>query len=203
MTTANARSDYVKFLRSWMANPLKVSAVAPSGQSLARLMTAEICPDTGPVLELGPGTGVFTKALLARGLAEDDLTLVEFGADFAHMLGARFPRTRVVRMDATQLAESALYDGAPVGAVVSGLPLLSMSARSIEQILAGAFGYMREGGAFYQFTYRPMCPVPRPVLDRLGLKATLVGRTVRNIPPAAVYRIDTDGGGLRAVLGIK
>ena len=193
MTTANARSDYVKFLRSWMANPLKVSAVAPSGQSLARLMTAEISPDTGPVLELGPGTGVFTKALLARGLAEDDLTLVEFGADFAHMLGARFPRTRVVRMDATQLAESALYDGAPVGAVVSGLPLLSMSARSIEQILAGAFGYMREGGAFYQFTYRPMCPVPRPVLDRLGLKATLVGRPVRNIPPAAVYRVTQVG----------
>ena len=193
MTTANARSDYVKFLRSWMANPLKVSAVAPSGQSLARLMTAEISPDTGPVLELGPGTGVFTKALLARGLAEDDLTLVEFGADFAHMLGARFPGTRVVRMDATQLAESALYDGAPVGAVVSGLPLLSMSARSIEQILAGAFGYMREGGAFYQFTYRPMCPVPRPVLDRLGLKATLVGRTVRNIPPAAVYRMTQVG----------
>ena len=192
-TTANARSDYVKFLRSWMANPLKVSAVAPSGQSLARLMTAEISPDDGPVLELGPGTGVFTKALLARGVAEDDLTLVEFGADFAHMLGARFPRTRVVRMDATQLAESALYDGAPVGAVVSGLPLLSMSARSIEQILAGAFGYMREGGAFYQFTYRPMCPVPRPVLDRLGLKATLVGRTVRNIPPAAVYRVTQVG----------
>ena len=176
-----------------MANPLKVSAVAPSGQSLARLMTAEISPDDGPVLELGPGTGVFTKALLARGVAEDDLTLVEFGADFAHMLGARFPRTRVVRMDATQLAESALYDGAPVGAVVSGLPLLSMSARSIEQILAGAFGYMREGGAFYQFTYRPMCPVPRPVLDRLGLKATLVGRTVRNIPPAAVYRVTQVG----------
>ena len=56
MTTANARSDYVKFLRSWMANPLKVSAVAPSGQSLARLMTAEISPGSGPVLELGPGT---------------------------------------------------------------------------------------------------------------------------------------------------
>ena len=188
-TTFNARSDYVKFLRSWMANPLKVSAVAPSGQSLARLMTADISPDDGPVLELGPGTGVFTKALLERGVAEDDLTLVEFGADFAHMLGTRFPRTRVVRMDATQLAESALFDGAPVGAVVSGLPLLSMSARSIELILAGAFGYMREGGAFYQFTYRPMCPVPRPVLDRLGLKASLVGRTVRNIPPAAVYRM--------------
>ena len=188
-TTANARSDYVKFLRSWIANPLKVSAVAPSSQSLARLMTAEIFPGNGPVLELGPGTGVFTKALLARGVAEDDLTLVEFGADFAHMLGDRFPRTRVVRMDATRLAESALFEGAPVGAVVSGLPLLSMSVQSIEQILEGAFGYMRAGGAFYQFTYRPMCPVPRPVLRRLGLQASLVGRTVRNIPPAAVYRV--------------
>ena len=48
---------------------------------------------------------------------------------------------------------------------------------------------MRPGGAFYQFTYGPRCPVPRPILDRLGLKATRIGGTVRNIPPAGVYRI--------------
>lgn len=179
----------MKFFRSWVANPLKVSAVAPSGKSLARLMTGEITPGTGPVLELGPGTGVFTQALLARGLEEHDLTLVEFGADFAHMLGARFPRTRVLRMDATELAQSQLFDGATVGAVVSGLPLLSMSSDSVEAILAGSFGYMRSDGAFYQFTYGPRCPVSRPMLERLGLEASLVGRTVRNIPPASVYRV--------------
>lgn len=190
MTSAAATcSDFVQFFRLWAANPLQVAAVAPSGEALARVMTQEIGPETGRVLELGPGTGVFTRALLARGVAESELTLVEYGSDFARMLEFRFPQARVLWMDASQLARFELFDGAPVGAVVSGLPLLSMSPRKVIAILSGAFTYMRPGGAFYQFTYGPRCPVPRPILDRLGLKATRVGRALRNIPPAAVYRI--------------
>ncbi|MBR0710294.1 SAM-dependent methyltransferase, partial [Bradyrhizobium liaoningense] len=69
------------------------------------------------------------------------------------------------------------------------LPLLSMSPRKVIAILTGAFRHMQEGGTLYQFTYGPRCPVPRPILDRLGLKASLVGRTALNIPPASVYRI--------------
>ncbi|ARM10754.1 UNVERIFIED_ORG: phospholipid N-methyltransferase [Rhizobium esperanzae] len=64
-----------------------------------------------------------------------------------------------------------------------------MSPRKIASILAGVFTYMRPGGAVYQFTYGPRCPVPRPILDRLGLKAVRIGGTVRNLPPASVYRI--------------
>jgi len=172
-----------------MADPLRVAAVAPSGEALARLITRDIQPDDGPVLELGPGTGVFTKALLARGVSERDLTLVEYGSEFMRMLQFRFPQARVLWMDAAQLGRYEIYAGAPVGSVVSGLPLLSMSPRKVTSILAGTFRYMRPGGAFYQFTYGLRCPVPRPILDRLGLKATLVGRVARNIPPAAVYRI--------------
>ncbi|RDJ25167.1 phospholipid methyltransferase [Bosea caraganae] len=191
MTSAAATtcSDFVQFFRLWAANPLQVAAVAPSGEALAKVMTQEIGPEDGPVLELGPGTGVFTRALLARGVSETDLTLVEYGSDFARMLEFRFPEARVLWMDASQLTRFELFTGAPVGAVVSGLPLLSMSPRKTIAILSGAFTYMRPGGAFYQFTYGPRCPVPRPILDRLGLKATRVGRALRNIPPAAVYKI--------------
>jgi phosphatidylethanolamine/phosphatidyl-N-methylethanolamine N-methyltransferase len=64
-----------------------------------------------------------------------------------------------------------------------------MPPRKIMAILLGAFGYLRPGGSFYQFTYGPRCPVPRPILDRLGLKARRIGGTVRNLPPAAAYRI--------------
>lgn len=189
MTNATTCSDTFQFFRLWVANPLRVAAVAPSGEALARLMTEEISGETGPVIELGPGTGVFTRALLGRGVGEGDLTLIEYGSDFTRMLQLRFPRARVLWMDAAQLARFDLYAGAPVGAVVSGLPLLSMSPRKVTAILQGAFSYVRPGGAFYQFTYGPRCPVPRPILDRLGLKATRIGRTVRNLPPAAVYRI--------------
>ena len=189
MTAATECSDFFQFFRLWISDPLRVAAIAPSGESLARVMTQEILPSDGPVLELGAGTGVFTKALLARGIRESDLTLIEYGSDFMRMLQFRFPSARVLWMDASQLGQYDLFPEAPIGAVVSGLPLLSMSPRKVVSILAGAFSNIRPGGAFYQYTYGPRCPVPRPILDRLGLKAIRIGGTVRNLPPASVYRI--------------
>ncbi|MBR0826909.1 SAM-dependent methyltransferase [Bradyrhizobium manausense] len=186
--TATTCADFVGFFRAWIANPKRVSAVAPSGQTLARLMTRDIKSSDGPVIELGPGTGVFTQALLRQGIAESDLLLIEYGSDFMRLLQRRFPKARVLWMDASQLSQYEPFV-APAGAVVSGLPLLSMSPRKVMAILTGAFRHMRDGGTFYQFTYGMSCPVPRPILDRLGLKASLVGRTALNIPPASVYRI--------------
>ena len=187
--TTNECADLFRFFWSWTSDQLRVAAIAPSGESLARVMTREIGPSDGPVLELGAGTGAFTRALLAQGVRETDLTLVEYGSNFMRMLQLRFPQARVLWMDASQLGQYKLFPEANVGAVVSGLPLLSMSPRKVMSILNGAFGYLKPTGAFYQFTYGPRCPVPRPILDRLGLKATRVGGTVRNLPPAAVYRI--------------
>lgn len=182
------RTDAVQFFRAWMRDPLRVASVTPSSPALAGLMVSRIDALTGPVIELGPGTGVFTRALLARGVAEHDLILVEKGADFAAMLRMRFPRAAVLCVDASAIGRAELPLTAPVGAVVSGLPLLSMKPRTVFAILAGAFSHLREGGAFYQFTYGPRCPVPGVMLERLGLKATRVGHTYRNFPPATVYR---------------
>jgi phospholipid N-methyltransferase len=181
--------DVLFFLRAWTSDPLRVAAIAPSGPALAELITREITPECGSILELGPGTGVFTRALLARGVRAEDLTLVENSADFAELLRMRFPETRVLQMNAARLYRHHLFDDAPVGAVVSGLPLLSMPQNQVLTVLAGAFGVLREDGAFYQFTYGLGCPIPRRFLDRLGLKATCLGRAYLNIPPAAVYRI--------------
>jgi phosphatidylethanolamine/phosphatidyl-N-methylethanolamine N-methyltransferase len=189
MTENTNCSDFVQFFRSWVSNPLQVSAIAPSGERLARLMTKEIEALGEPVLELGPGTGVFTRALLARGVRECDLTLVEFGAEFAGVLSGRFPEARVVQMDAGEIGRSRLFDDRTVGAVISGLPLLSMAPAKVSDILAGVFRVLRAGGAFYQFTYGPRCPVQRSIMTDLDLQATRIGGTVRNLPPASVYRI--------------
>lgn len=182
-------SDAWSFFRAWLEAPLRVAAVAPSSTTLAELITSEITPATGPVLELGAGTGSFTRALIARGIAENDLSLVEFGSDFARLLEMRFPAARVRWMDAACLREANLFEGPVVGAVISGMPVLSMPPRKVIAILRGAFGYMRPGGSFYQFTYTTRCPIPEAILSRLGLKATRIGSTLRNLPPAAVYRI--------------
>ena len=181
--------DFLSFFTAWMAAPGRVGAIAPSGAALAELITRDITADTGPVLELGPGTGAFTYQLLKRGLRQQDLTLVEYGSEFMRLLQLRFPGARVLWMDAGRLASERLFEGAPVGAVVSGLPLLNMSPRKIISIVGGAFSYVRPGGSFYQFTYGMRCPVRRPILDRLGVRATLVDRAILNMPPAAVYRL--------------
>jgi phospholipid N-methyltransferase len=193
MTANSARSDFVQFFRSWISNPMQVSAIAPSGERLARLMTKEVEAFDEPILELGPGTGVFTRALLARGVRESDLTLIEFGAEFVDVLAGRFPQARIVQMDAGRIVEAGLFDEMSVGAVISGLPLLSMSPAQVTSIISGAFSVLRSGGSFYQFTYGPRCPVQRSILEQLGLQATRIGGTVRNLPPASVYRISRKG----------
>jgi len=185
----NRTADAFLFFRAWLSAPLRVASITPSGRALSSLMTAEISAETGAVIELGPGTGVFTEALLQRGVAEENLVLVEYGVEFANQLSDRFPTAKTVQMDAAQLRKLSLHAKAPVGAVVSGLPVLSMPLRKVHAILEGAFSHLRHGGAFYQFTYGPRCPIPRPLLERLGLKATYLGRTFANIPPASVYRI--------------
>jgi phosphatidylethanolamine/phosphatidyl-N-methylethanolamine N-methyltransferase len=182
-------ADDFAFFRAWLKAPLRVAAVVPSGRALAAAITAEIEPDTAPVIELGPGTGAFTRALLARGVPESQLALVEAGPDFAKLLQDRFPEAQVLCMNATRLAAADPFDGEKAGAVVSGLPVLSMPPRAVIAILDGAFHHLRPDGAFYQFTYGPRCPIPRAILDRLGLKAVRIGRAVANVPPAAVYRI--------------
>ncbi|PAY09207.1 SAM-dependent methyltransferase [Bradyrhizobium sp. UFLA03-84] len=182
-------ADILPFFRAWVRNPMRVAAVAPSGPAISSLMTQEITADTGPVIELGPGTGVFTDALLKRGVRQQDLTLVEYGSEFIPLLQRRFPGARVLWMDAAWLWRERLFEGTPVGAVVSGLGLLIMPPEKVTTILDAAFRYLRAGGAFYQITYGPRCPVSDAVLDRLDLQASCIGQTFRNLPPASVYRI--------------
>jgi phosphatidylethanolamine/phosphatidyl-N-methylethanolamine N-methyltransferase len=129
-----------RFFRAWLAEPLRVAAIAPSGRALADIMTAEISPDTGPIIELGPGTGAFTRALIQRGIAEEDLVLVEYGSEFAAQLSIRYPMARTIRMDAAKLKTVDLPGSAAASAVISGLPLLSMPARKVVAIIDGAFG---------------------------------------------------------------
>jgi len=183
-------SDALQFLFAWAAAPVRVASVMPSSSKLAELMTREIGPDTGPVLELGPGTGPFTRALLSRGVMENDLTLIESGADFARMLKQRFPAARVLQMDAADLRDKPIFSEPIVGATVSGLPFLNIPPRQTLAILEGAFNVMRPGAALYLFTYGTRCSIDQALLDRLDLRATRISHTFRNFPPATVYRIE-------------
>ena len=116
--------ERLTFLRALSADPGLVGAIAHSGHALARLITSEIRHDSGTLLNSARETGVFTQALLAQGVREKDLTLVEYRSDFAKLLQERFPEARVLRMDAGSLHQHDLSHDGSVGAIVSGLPLL-------------------------------------------------------------------------------
>ncbi|PZP54277.1 MAG: SAM-dependent methyltransferase [Agrobacterium fabrum] len=187
-------SDTMLFIREWLQNPLSVAAIKPSGRALAELITQSISSETGPVLELGPGTGVFTQALIDRGVAEERLTLIEYSASFADLLKVRFPTARVLVADAEDIAKLDLSPAGSFGAVVCGLGLLNMPRRKVYGILKGAFSRLKPDGALFLFTYGLLCPIPSGLLGELGLTASYVGRTFRNIPAAAVYRITRKPG---------
>src|SRR6201996_4836482 len=93
--------DEVRFLRSWIERPLSIGAVTPSGKILARTMASYVDPDScGPVVELGPGTGPVTDALVRAGVAPSRLVLVEFNPGFCRILKARYPEATLVQGDA-------------------------------------------------------------------------------------------------------
>src|SRR5205807_6594446 len=90
--------DEVRFIRCWIEKPWTTGAVTPSGRALARTMAAYVDPSrTGPVVELGPGTGPVTEALLAIGIDSSRLVLVEFDPTFCRLLRARYPAATVVQ----------------------------------------------------------------------------------------------------------
>ena len=148
-------------------------------------MAEGLGPATGRVVEFGPGTGRLTRAILAAGVAPADLTLFELDADFVAHLRAEFPGVTVHLLGADR-ADEVVAPG--VGAVVSGLPLLSMPKPVREAIVAAAFRILAPGAPYIQFTYGPKPPLPPDSVAALGLRVAAGRKVWANLPPARVYR---------------
>jgi phosphatidylethanolamine/phosphatidyl-N-methylethanolamine N-methyltransferase len=178
--------DEVRFLRSWIERPLSIGAVTPSSKMLARAMARHVDPDSnGPVVELGPGTGPVTEALVQAGVAPSRLVLVEFNPGFCRILKARYPDATLVQGDAyslRRLLETLLIQ--PAAAVVSGLPLVTKPIRMRLRLLRDAFDLMLPGAPFVQFSYSVASPLPRRFG---GFSVEASERIWMNIPPARVW----------------
>jgi len=178
--------DEVRFIRSWIERPLSIGAVTPSGKVLARTMARYVDPSSdGPVVELGPGTGPITEALVESGVAPSRLVLVEFNPAFCRILKARYPDATLVQGDAyslRRLLETLLIQ--PAAAVVSGLPLVTKPIRERWRLIRDAFDLMVPGAPFVQFTYSVAAPLPK----RLGgFTVEASERIWMNLPPARVW----------------
>lgn len=182
-----------EFFRHWLKDPLKIAAVSPSSRELAAKMLAELPARTERVIELGGGTGVFTRGLVERGIAPDRMLVLELNQTLHQHLVERFPGARVVLGDARDVHSVALRSGfldeGLADATISGLGLLSMPKPTQRAILESSFAAMAQHGRFIQFTYGPINPVAREVMDELGLISRRAGFTLLNLPPATVYVI--------------
>lgn len=179
-------ADEVRFLKTWMGKPLTTGAVSPSGRFLARAMAQRIEPDwPGCVVELGPGTGAVTSALLERGVPAERLVAVEYNPDFAAHLRERFPGITVLVGDAYGLKQTLAHHGiTDVAAVVSSLPLFTRPPLQRANLLHQVMQMIPDGRPFVQFSYALVPPVPASA-GPWTLDAS--DWILRNLPPARVW----------------
>lgn len=146
------------FVREAITNPRDVGAVVPSSPTLARRMARLVDPaQDGLVIELGAGTGVVTEALLKRGVPPHRLVAIERSTALAEHLRVRFPGLRVICGDAADLRQLLRRYGSKIAAgrnqIVSSLPLRSIPAPKVLEILGEIGALLRGGGHWVQYTY--------------------------------------------------
>lgn len=178
--------DEVRFFKGWMDNSKAVGSIIPTSSITSKRMASVIDTGSGlPVLELGPGTGVITKAILARGIKPENLYAVEYSHDFVQHLNRLYSKVNVIQGDAFNLDKTLgdkkdeVFDCA-----ISGVPLLNfpvpIRVAYVEQILKR----LPAGRPLVQITYGPKSPVP-PGFGNYAVEH--FDFVLRNIPPAQLW----------------
>ena len=177
------------FFRRWLREPFLIGAVAPSGRGLSTGMAHPVDPMApGVVIELGAGTGKMTRGLLDRGIPPGALYPIEKDPVLHGLLVERFPDLRITLGDAAEVPRIASDLGlSRVKAVVSGLPLIGMPVPIRQAIVSGVFEVLAPAGIFVQFTYTPVSPVHRTIMEQVGITGRSVKLVWLNLPPARVW----------------
>ena len=180
-------SDTTLFLQEWLVNPQRTGSVVPSSRRLAAAMARWLPRNPESfVLELGPGTGAVTAALLKRGLREDRLVAIENNPTLAKLLRKRFPLAQIISGDAWHmdtLLRNLRKPVESVGAVISSLPLLNFSEEQAESLAQKIRAVLEPQGNWVQFTYRIHKLRPRGAAS-FRLHASKI--VWFNLPPARV-----------------
>ncbi len=169
-----------------MDGPKAVGAILPTSSITARRMASVIDTGSGlPVLELGPGTGVITKAILNQGVKPADLYSIEYSHDFVDHLRKNFPDVNIIQGDAFDL-DSALGDkkDQKFDCIISAVPLLNFPMDRRVQLMESLLSYIPRGRPLMQITYGPLPPVPA---GRGNYVVQHYDFVVRNVPPAQLW----------------
>lgn len=178
--------DELKFFKGWIDKPKAVGAIIPTSSVTARRMASVIDSHSGlPVLEVGPGTGVITKAILRRGVKPSSLYAVEYSSDFVAHLRRAYPGVNVIEGDGFNISE-ALGDAADLmfDSVISGVPLLNFPLERRVAYLDSLLSRIPHGRPVVQITYGPKSPVPPGFGDYTVEHFDFI---LRNIPPSQLW----------------
>jgi phosphatidylethanolamine/phosphatidyl-N-methylethanolamine N-methyltransferase len=178
--------DELKFFKGWMDKPRAVGSIVPTSSVTARRMASIIDTKSGlPVLEVGPGTGVITKAILSLGVKPSDLYTVEYSHDFVTHLRRNYPGVNVIEGDGFNL-DKTLGDksGMVFDSVVSGVPLLNFPVKRRVAYLENLLSRIPHGRPVVQLTYGPKSPIPPGFGDYTVEHFHFI---LRNIPPTQLW----------------
>ncbi len=174
------------FFRRWLANPLQMGSVIPSSRTLSRRIAGLVrCDRDEVVVELGAGTGVITRALLASGVPAERLVVLEIVPEMASHLRSVLPGVNVICGDAFELQDALppRWHG-KVGTAICGIPLVMLPLEQQRRFVA-AVEAVAPGLGFLLYTYCITSPLP---YGKLGLTARREAWTPKNFPPASVWR---------------
>jgi phosphatidylethanolamine/phosphatidyl-N-methylethanolamine N-methyltransferase len=185
-TLAAKFDDELRFFKGWIDRPRAVGSIVPTGSVTARRMASVIDTGSGlPVLEVGPGTGVITRAILARGVKPENLYAVEYSPEFVRHLRRLYPAVNVIEGDAFDLDRTLGEKRALVfDSVVSGVPLLNFPMARRVAYLDGLLARIPHGRPVIQLTYGPKSPIPAGLGDYTVEHFDFV---IRNIPPTQLW----------------
>lgn len=175
------------FLNQFWKQKKMVGSMTPSSRFLATKMLENIdFEDSRVVIELGPGTGVFTEKIIGKLHPDARLLVFELNDLFYNALSLKIVDSRVILIhdSAEKISEYlALYNLESVDAIISSLPLANFPEELKDNILETAFSCLAPGGKFIQFQYSL---ISRKKLERIFDNVD-VTFTPLNFPPAFVY----------------
>ena len=185
--------EHVLLFSRFLRSPRTVGAVTASSRALAEAMLEGLdLQGSGRIIELGPGTGVFTAAIVERLGSDTQFVAIDIDPEFVRQIQKRWPDVDCICESAESLA--AIVDARgmlPVDHIVSGLPFVSLPPLVTRQILEGVATVLRPGGTFTTFQYLPGYGLPSAVSFRRSMSARIgsepaVRLVMRNVPPALV-----------------
>lgn len=203
MTEASGGSglrEHLHFLGRFLRSPRTIGAIAPSSRALAAAMVRPLRGGhAGRVVELGPGTGAFTAALVTCLTGSSRLLAIDREAEFVERLSRRWPQADFVCASAADLPSlAAERHFLPIDHIVSGLPFASLPGTVTREILDGILRSLRAQGTFTTFQYVHAYSLPPAMAFRREINERMGGSPTRelviwNIPPAYVLTWEKHG----------